>query len=69
MMMQARCKCGNGVFIVMVQPYSETDKRVDVEYECTLCPFHVTFTIPIDEARAFCDGLNGKFGDEDDEEA
>lgn len=60
--MQARCSCGNGVFIVMVQPYKGTDKTIDVRYECTICPRTVLFVIGRADAEAFCAGLNGTFG-------
>lgn len=63
-MIQARCKCGNGVFIVMVE--NVTAKSVDVRYECTLCPREVVFTMPRAEAEAFCAGLNGTFGTDEE---
>lgn len=66
--MQARCKCGNGTFSLMVEGYEEGDKKVAIRYTCLLCPFTVVFEMDADDAAAFCAGLKDTYGtDEEDE--
>lgn len=72
--MQARCKCGNGVFIVMVEEepskYASTKPDlVTIRYECTLCDHKVFFEMDRDDAAAFCADLKDTYGTEEEDES
>jgi len=67
--MHARCKCGNGVFIVMVEGYRPGDEKVTIRYECTLCPHEVVFELDVDDAQAFCAGLDDTYTTDKEDES